>query len=86
LTGSGGFFSGLQSNGKAYSTPFFMSSANGQEEDWSINNGSVTSGVGTSSNGDVYVGVTWSTTKADKTMPKGGGTLAQQLYYSLSPL
>jgi tetratricopeptide (TPR) repeat protein len=86
LTGSDGFFSGLQSNGKAYSTPFFMSSANGQEEDWSINNGSVTSGVGTSSNGDVYVGVTWSTTKADKTMPKGGGTLAQQLYYSLSPL
>lgn len=67
---------GLQSQGAAHSTPFFMSSSNGQQEFWTYGQGDVYSGVGTSANGQVYVGLTWGHTNEQ----------AFQLFLSLSPL
>ncbi len=86
LGGSNALLPGLKSQGAAQPTAFFMSSSNGQTEDWSEAGGSVVSGVGTSSNGYVYVGVAWSSTNDDRLMPKNGTPLSQQLFYSLSPL
>ena len=77
FAGSGGLFAGLSSGGAAQATPFFMSSDNGQYEQWTDRNGAVLSGVGTSSNGHVYIGIAWG--------PKDGA-LAQQVFLSLSPL
>jgi hypothetical protein len=77
LSGSGGLLPGLKSAGAPQPTPFFMSSDNGQYQTWTNRHGLVLSGIGTSSNGDIYVGVAWG--------PRSG-ELAQQLFLSLSPL
>ena len=67
---------GLTKDDKPSSTPFFMSSDNGQLQHWSYRKGIVLTGVGTSSNGQVYVGMTWG--------PDTNVTPA--LFLSLSPL
>lgn len=67
---------GLAKEDKPSSTPFFMSSDNGQLQHWRYKNGVVLTGVGTSSNGQVYVGMTWG--PDTDTTP--------QLFLSLSPL
>ena len=67
---------GLAKEDKPNSTPFFMSSDNGQLQHWRYKNGVVLTGVGTSSNGQVYVGMTWG--PDTDTTP--------QLFLSLSPL
>jgi hypothetical protein len=74
--GAGSILPGIRSAGKAQSTAFFMSSDNGQEEDWTYQHGVVLAGVGTAANGEVYVGITWG---------PASGNLAQQLFLSLSP-
>jgi hypothetical protein len=77
FAGSGGLLPALRATGSAQSTPFFMSSSNGQAQTWSYRGGTVLSGVGTSSNGDVYIGIAWS---------PGNGDLANAMFLSLSPL
>jgi hypothetical protein len=77
MSGHGSLLPGIQSAGAASPTPFFMSSSNGQYEQWSYADGQVLSGVGTSTNGQVYIGVAWG--------PKDA-PLVQQLFLSLSPL
>jgi tetratricopeptide (TPR) repeat protein len=77
LSGSGGLLPNVQSTSKPSSTPFFMSSSNGQYEQWTWASGQVLSGVGTSTNGQVYVGVAWGPSR---------GRLVQELFLSLSPL
>ncbi len=67
---------GLTPDDKPHSTPFFMSADNGQLQHWHYRKGVVLTGVGTSSNGQVYVGMTWG--------PDTGVT--PQLFLSLSPL
>ena len=67
---------GLTKEDKPSSTPFFMSSDNGQLQHWRYRKGVVLTGVGTSSNGQVYVGMTWG--------PDTDVTPA--LFLSLSPL
>ena len=76
-SGAGSILPGIQSAGEAQSTPFFMSSSNGQEETWAYQHGIVLSGVGAAANGEVYIGITWG--------PQDG-KLAQALFLSLSPL
>ena len=77
LSGPGSFLPGLKSAGSPQPTPFFMSSENGQYQLWTDSNGAVISGIGTSANGEIYIGVAWG---------PPGGELAQQLFLSLSPL
>ena len=77
LSGPGSFLPGLKSAGSPQPTPFFMSSENGQYQAWTDRNGVVISGIGTSANGEIYIGVAWG--------PRSG-ELAQQLFLSLSPL
>ena len=76
FSGKGSPLAGLQSQAAAHSTPYFMSSGNGQEEFWTYGQGDVYSGVGTSANGQIYVGITWGRTNDQ----------AFQLFLSLSPL
>ncbi len=75
--GSNSLLPGVKSAQAVQSTPFFMSSDNGQYELWSAQEGQVFSGVGSSSNGQIYVGITWG---------PANGDLAQNLFLSLSPL
>jgi hypothetical protein len=78
VSGSGGgLLPDLKPAGDAQQTSFFMSSDNGQYQQWTDTSGAVLSGVGTSSNGQVYIGITWGPQDAQ---------LAQQLFLSLSPL
>ena len=77
LSGSGGLLPNVQSTSKPSSTPFFMSSSNGQYEQWTWASGQVLSGVGTSTNGQVYVGAAWGPSSSQ---------LVQELFLSLSPL
>jgi hypothetical protein len=72
----GSILPGLTPDNKPRSTAFFMSSDNGQLQQWHYRRGVVLTGVGTSSNGQVYVGMTWG--------PDTGVT--PQLFLSLSPL
>lgn len=67
---------GLAAAAKPRSTAFFMSSDNGQLQQWRYKNGVVLTGVGTSSNGQVYVGMTWGP----------DNDVTPQLFLSLSPL
>jgi tetratricopeptide (TPR) repeat protein len=73
---AGSVLPGIHSAGRAQSTPFFMSSSNGQQETWTYQHGVVLSGVGTAANGEVYVGMTWG---------PANGNLAEDLFLSLSP-
>lgn len=76
FSGPGNFLPTLKQLDKPQDTPFFMSSNNGQEQDWSYQNGGVLSGVGTSSNGEVYIGIAWG---------PPSGNLQNELFLSLSP-
>jgi hypothetical protein len=73
--GSGSLLPGLAPATKVRSTAFFMSTSNGQIQDWTYNNGYVYSAVGTASNGQIYIGLAWS----------HSNDLAYNLYLSLSP-
>jgi hypothetical protein len=75
-SGSNSLLPGLHQVGKTSVTPFFMSSSNGQQQDWQYKNGYVYSGVGTAANGQIYVGIAWGHTN----------DLAYDLFLSLSPL
>ncbi len=77
FSGSGGLLPGLASAGKPTGTPFFMSSVNGQQQQWTYNHGVVLTGVGTAANGQIYVGLAWG---------PPNGELANDLFLSLSPL
>src|ERR1700685_1608767 len=72
---SSGLLKGLQSPAKAQSTPFFMSSSNGQMQTWSYDNGQLISGVGVTG-GQIYVGFAFGPS----------GSLLQAMFLSLSPL
>lgn len=76
FSGGGGPLPGIAPASKPTSTSFFMSTANGQFQRWTYKNGYVLSGIGTSSDGQIYVGITWGPTT----------TLVQDLFLSLSPL
>jgi tetratricopeptide (TPR) repeat protein len=78
FSGGGGPLPGLQQVDKPQSTQFFMSSANGQLEHWTYQHGDVLTGVGTSSNGEVYIGVAWGPSRSD--------TATFDEFLSLSPL
>jgi hypothetical protein len=78
FSGSGGVLPGLQKNDKPQPTQFFMSSANGQLEQWTYQHGSVLTGVGTSSNGVIYIGIAWG--------PTAKNLVTSNLFLSLSPL
>lgn len=69
-------FPGVAPNDRPHSTPFFMSSDNGQLRQWTYRKGFVLTGVGTSSNGQIYVGMTWGP----------DSNVTSQLFLSLSPL
>jgi tetratricopeptide (TPR) repeat protein len=58
------------------STPFFMSTVPGREQEWTYKNGFLKTGIGTSANGQIYVGITWGPTTS----------LVQNLFLALSPL
>lgn len=75
-SGSNSLLPGLHRVGGNQITPFFMSSDNGQQQDWAYNNGYVYSGVGTASNGQIYIGIAWG----------HSNDLAYDLFLSLSPL
>jgi hypothetical protein len=75
-SGSGSLLPGLTPAGKIQPTPFFMSSGNGQQQDWAYRNGFVYSGVGTAANGQIYIGIAWG----------HSNDLAYNLFLSLSPL
>ncbi len=75
-SGSNSLLPGLHRVGKTQVTPFFMSSDNGQQQDWAYDNGYVYSGVGTASNGQIYIGIAWG----------HSNDLAYDLFLSLSPL
>jgi tetratricopeptide (TPR) repeat protein len=77
IGGSGGPLPGVRAAGKPESTPFFMSSDNGQLQQWTYKRGVILTGVGASSNGEIYVGVAWG---------PPNGELANDLFLSLSPL
>ncbi len=77
FTGTGALLPGTKSAGKPETTPFFMSSSNGQLQQWTYQHGVIVTGVGTAPNGNIYIGITWG--PAD-------GALAQALFLSLSPL
>ena len=77
FSGSGGLLPGLSPAGKPTETPFFMSSDNGQQQQWTYDHGVVLTGVGTAANGQIYVGLAWG--------PQNG-ELANDLFLSLSPL
>lgn len=76
FSSGGGPLPGIAPVSKAISTSFFMSTGNGQLQRWSYKNGFVLSGIGTASNGEIYVGITWGPTQQ----------LVQALFLSLSPL
>lgn len=62
LNGVGGAWGplpGVRAAGKPQSTPFFMSSDNGQLQQWRYKRGVILTGVGASSNGEIYIGVAW---------------------------
>ena len=73
---SGGILPGLASAGKASATPFFMSSSDGQDQQWSYAHGQVLSGVGVSG-GQIYVGLAFGPNNSE---------LTQAMFLSLSPL
>jgi hypothetical protein len=73
---SGKLFPGIRAQTGVQHTNFFMSSTNGQKRFWSYNSGYVYSGVGESSNGQIYIGLAWA--KQNQT--------AYDLFLSLSPL
>jgi hypothetical protein len=75
-SGSRSLLPGLHPVGRTQVTAFFMSSDNGQQQDWAYNNGYVYSGVGTASNGQIYIGIAWG----------HSNDLAYDLFLSLSPL
>jgi hypothetical protein len=75
-SGSSSLLPGLHQVGGTRVTPFFMSSGNGQQQDWAYKNGYVYSGVGTASNGQIYIGIAWG----------HSNNLAYDLFLSLSPL
>jgi hypothetical protein len=75
-SGSGSILPGLHTVGKTHTTAFFMSSGNGQQQDYAYNNGYVYSGVGTAPNGQIYIGMAWG----------HSNNLAYDLFLSLSPL
>lgn len=75
-SGSRSLLPGLSAASKVHPTPFFMSSGNGQQQDWVYKNGYVYSGVGTAANGQIYIGIAWSR----------DNNLAYNLFLSLSPL
>ncbi len=75
--GSGGPLPGAKAASKPQPTAFFMSSDNGQLQQWTYKHGVVLTGVGTSSNGQIYVGVAWG---------PPNGELANDLFLSLSPV
>jgi hypothetical protein len=75
-SGSNSLLPGLHPVGKTQVTAFFMSSDNGQQQDWAYNGGYVYSGVGTASNGQIYIGIAWG----------HSNDLAYDLFLSLSPL
>ena len=77
FSGSGGLLPGLSPAGKPTQTPFFMSSVNGQQQQWTYDHGVVLTGVGTAANGQIYVGLAWG---------PPNGELASDLFLSLSPL
>jgi phospholipase C len=77
FSGSGGLLPGLAPAGKPTETPFFMSSDNGQQQQWTYDHGVVLTGVGTAANGQIYVGLAWG---------PPNGQLASNLFLSLSPL
>jgi tetratricopeptide (TPR) repeat protein len=72
----GGPLPGITSAGKVSHTTFFMNTSNGQAEQWTYGHGYVLSGVGTSANGQIYIGVAWAPTTAS----------VSNLFLSLSPL
>jgi hypothetical protein len=73
---SAGVLPGLAPAGKASSTAFFMSSSDGQDQQWSYNHGQVLSGVG-QSGGQIYVGLAFG---------PNNSPLTQAMFLSLSPL
>jgi tetratricopeptide (TPR) repeat protein len=73
---SSGLLKGLQSPPKPQSTPFFMSSPNGQMQTWSYNNGQLISGVGVTG-GQIYVGLAFGPSSS---------LVTQAMFLSLSPL
>jgi tetratricopeptide (TPR) repeat protein len=75
-SGSNSLLPGLTSATKVRPTRFFMSTTNGQLQDWTYNNGYVYTAVGTANNGQTYIGIAWS----------HSNDLAYNLYLSLSPL
>ena len=75
-SGASSLLPGLTSAGKTTGTPFFMSSANGQQQDWVYKDGYVYSGVGTAANGQIYIGIAWA----------HSNNQAYNLFLSLSPL
>lgn len=75
-SGSSSVLPGLRPVGRTQVTAFFMSSDNGQQQDWAYNGGYVYSGVGTASNGQIYIGIAWGHSI----------DLAYDLFLSLSPL
>jgi hypothetical protein len=75
-SGAKSLLPGLTAEGKISPTPFFMSSGNGQQQNWGYNNGVVYSGVGTAANGQIYIGIAWG----------HNNNLAYDLFLSLSPL
>ena len=77
VKGFSSFLPGLRSAGSPQSTPFFMSSQNGQYQQWIYAHGQVLTGVGTSSNGQIYIGIAWGPLKSG---------LASEMFLSLSPL
>ncbi|MFL5824141.1 MAG: hypothetical protein ACJ764_11950 [Solirubrobacteraceae bacterium] len=76
FSSGGDLLPGLRPVGSTSNTAFFMSSDNGQQQDWAYKNGYVYSGVGTAANGQIYIGVAWS----------HSNDLAYNLFLSLSPL
>jgi tetratricopeptide (TPR) repeat protein len=73
---SGGLLTGLTAASKPSSTPFFMSSSDGQSQQWSYDHGQVISGVGVTG-GQIYVGLAFG---------PNNSLLAQAMFLSLSPL
>jgi tetratricopeptide (TPR) repeat protein len=76
FSGSSGVLPGISPAAKPTSTQFFMSTGNGQSQQWNYKHGYVLSGIGTSTDGQIYVGITWGPTTQ----------LAEDLFLSLSPL
>ena len=74
--GSGSLLPDLRPATKVRPTAFFMSTSNGQIQDWIYKTGYLYTAVGASDNGQIYIGLAWSQSN----------NLAYDLYLSLSPL